>query len=236
MTATTTLTDTNGAAWSLRLVGPLETYGIEHLIADGPLVEFYAGDDADDPDALVGRRDLADVKAAAVLWFGIGRDAVSIGGDALADVKAWLVGVVYDDQCRYAATRQGLDPLADALRAAGVEFNIEQTGGFTMVLTARTALGVFTMTDDGAIVVGLSTAREWYDVGGDSIRDWTVSPEGFARFATLIATMQAAVPMPDADTVESTGLDGTNRQDVAGAPYDWVSVLDAAHIEENHTA
>lgn len=47
----------------------------------------------------------------------------------------------YDADCRTAATRQGLDPLTEALAAANVPHTVEQTGGFCMAVVVPAADG-----------------------------------------------------------------------------------------------
>lgn len=129
----------------------------------------------------------------------------------------------YEAACKAAATAQGLDPLAAALDAAGVEYATEQTGGYCMTLTARTPLGVFAMVQDGLPMVGLFPGRDWYECG-ESAHDWTTSPEGFARFATVLSVMQAPTgpdAVPSRAVAEFAGLDGGGR-------YDWLTVLHAA--------
>jgi hypothetical protein len=73
----------------------------------------------------------------------------------------------YDERCRRAATAQGLDPITEALASAGVEFAVEQTGGFCMAITVRHDGGTWAVTnDEGTIIAG------WYP--GD---EWTEGPE-----------------------------------------------------------
>jgi hypothetical protein len=55
----------------------------------------------------------------------------------------------YAARCAAAATAQGLDPVVDALTAAGIESVVEQTGGFTMVVTVRHDGGTIAITADG---------------------------------------------------------------------------------------
>ncbi len=40
----------------------------------------------------------------------------------------------YDQACKQAATNQGLDPIGALLTEAGIPWNLEQTGGFVMVI------------------------------------------------------------------------------------------------------
>lgn len=54
----------------------------------------------------------------------------------------------YDEACKAAATNQGLDPALSALRAAGIRHELEQTGGFTMVVTVPVQDGTIGITAD----------------------------------------------------------------------------------------
>jgi hypothetical protein len=67
--------------------------------------------------------------------------------------------VSYEDACACAATAQGLDPIADVLRAAGIPFTIDQTGGFTMCIRVP-------MTEDGRQFV--------YVTAGDVLDDYSL--------------------------------------------------------------
>ena len=40
--------------------------------------------------------------------------------------------MTYAEGCAHAATAQGLDPITEALRAAGIPYAVDQTGGFCM--------------------------------------------------------------------------------------------------------
>lgn len=42
--------------------------------------------------------------------------------------------ITYEQACEEAATARGLDPATDALRAAGMPFTVDQTGGFCMMV------------------------------------------------------------------------------------------------------
>lgn len=76
--------------------------------------------------------------------------------NALAELHIIDPGRAYAARCAKAATDQGLDPLTAALVAAGIAYDVEQTGGFCMVVTVRGILdgdeGTFTLTatDEGA--------------------------------------------------------------------------------------
>jgi hypothetical protein len=74
----------------------------------------------------------------------------------------------YERRCQAAATAQGLDPLTEALSAAGIEHAVEQTGGFCMVVTVTARGCVLAMTQDGAVepwLLGLYTAKQWAGEG-----------------------------------------------------------------------
>ena len=43
-------------------------------------------------------------------------------------------GMTYEEACIEATTHQGLDPIVDTLRAAGIPHAVDQTGGFCMVV------------------------------------------------------------------------------------------------------
>jgi hypothetical protein len=69
--------------------------------------------------------------------------------------------VSYEDACRKAATDQGLDPVIEALTTAGIDHQVEQTGGFTMVVTVKVPAGTFAITVDGPYVLGFYTDDSW---------------------------------------------------------------------------
>lgn len=74
----------------------------------------------------------------------------------------------YDDACRKATTDQGLDPVLAALRAADIDHGLEQTGGFTMVVTVLAPNGTFAITNDGGYLLGYYPGDTWensYDGG-----------------------------------------------------------------------
>jgi hypothetical protein len=80
-------------------------------------------------------------------------------------------GRSYEEACRLAASAQGLDPLTAALSAAGVEHEVEQTGGFCMVVTVPAHGFVLAMIHDseepdseaGEWLLGVYTAKGWRD-------------------------------------------------------------------------
>jgi hypothetical protein len=88
--------------------------------------------------------------------------------------------VSYDRACRRAATQQGLDPLTVAatarkleLTGAGVKYDVEQTGGFTMVacfyLDDRDE--VVTITNEGDWIVIAQSRAQWEDYTADDYED-----------------------------------------------------------------
>ncbi len=81
----------------------------------------------------------------------------------------------YDAACRAAATRQGLDPIAERLHSEGIEHAVEQTGGFTMVVTIPLPTGTIAITRDGQdeerpYLLGIYPGDSWQE-GGDEPLD-----------------------------------------------------------------
>ena len=64
-----------------------------------------------------------------------------------------------------AATKQGLDPVVAALSEAGIDFEVEQTGGFTMVATVTRPGGVAAITTEGddEYLVGQYRGDAWVE-------------------------------------------------------------------------
>lgn len=97
-------------------------------------------------------------------------DVVSTGHRAPLD---------YDAACKAAADRQGLTAIGDALAAVGVEMEVEQTGGFTMVgVVRRDDDMLLTLTDDSwdgsLLLAGETTVSDRYEEGEPEIRLWTL--------------------------------------------------------------
>ena len=69
----------------------------------------------------------------------------------------------YDKACKDAATRQGLDPVLAAFKEADVPCTLEQTGGFTMVVTVSCPEGTFAVIDDGGYLLGMYPHTTWQD-------------------------------------------------------------------------
>jgi hypothetical protein len=67
----------------------------------------------------------------------------------------------YDDACQFHATAQGLDPITEALRAAGIPHAVDQTGGFCMCVNVPLREGgspflyVTAGSADGLCMVGM---------------------------------------------------------------------------------
>jgi hypothetical protein len=91
--------------------------------------------------------------------------------------------LTYTDRCVAAATAQGLDPVVDALTAAGLPVELEQTGGFTMVATVRSLSGVVTVTDDDGYSVARFTGTSWDD--GDCAETYTFGLDLAAMLDTV---------------------------------------------------
>lgn len=84
----------------------------------------------------------------------------------------------YDAACAYHATAQGLDPFTQAAREAGLEVQVWQTGGFTMVAAVVDSAGaLWTVTcEDGYILVRFDSVSAWdeddeerYEVVGEQL-------------------------------------------------------------------
>jgi hypothetical protein len=77
----------------------------------------------------------------------------------------------YDEACREATTRQGLDPVIAALAAARIPHAVEQTGGFTMVVTIPSRQpsnpGTWAIICDVVYLLGFYAGTTWEDGEGD---------------------------------------------------------------------
>jgi hypothetical protein len=74
----------------------------------------------------------------------------------------------YDEQCKAATTDQGLDPVIEALTAAGIPHALEQTGGFTMAVTVEAPSGTFAVTKDDGYMLGHYPDGLWETAEGDA--------------------------------------------------------------------
>jgi hypothetical protein len=100
----------------------------------------------------------------------------------------------YADACRAAATMQGLDPLTAAaehcatdLAEAGVSYDVEQTGGFTMVACFYFADQVVTCTHEGDWLVCQQARETWVD--GPQPDDFTQLEVGAGATAGDVVTL-----------------------------------------------
>lgn len=75
----------------------------------------------------------------------------------------------YDLACNSAATNQGLDPVIAALSAAGIPHDLEQTGGFVMVITVQAPTGTYAITAS-------ETEADQYVLGFYPGTTWTTGP------------------------------------------------------------
>lgn len=79
----------------------------------------------------------------------------------------------YTQACEDAATRQGLDPITDALRAAGIPHVVDQTGGFTMCVHVPLDEGdtsyLYLTDDQGGVLIGRYwNCEDWHSEGEDT--------------------------------------------------------------------
>lgn len=82
----------------------------------------------------------------------------------------------YDAACRKATTDQGLDPVIEALRAAGIPHELEQSGGYTMVVTVKVSEGMYAITNDGGFLLGHYPGDSLYGVDeGDVMYSYDVT-------------------------------------------------------------
>jgi len=81
----------------------------------------------------------------------------------------------YSEACKQATTNQGLDPVVERLTAEKIVHVVEQTGGFTMVLTTRVEGGVFGVTADSddpkPYLVCFYAGDDW-DQGEQEVEHW----------------------------------------------------------------
>lgn len=74
----------------------------------------------------------------------------------------------YSERCKLATTAQGLDPVVDALTAAGLPVEVEQTGGFNMVATVRAPGVVVGIIDDATGYLACVYWGDAWDEGGEA--------------------------------------------------------------------
>lgn len=72
--------------------------------------------------------------------------------------------MTYAERCEAAATHQGLDPVRDALDTANISYDVEQTGGFTMVVVVICTRGAVAIVNDvDAYLVGTYPGDSWHE-------------------------------------------------------------------------
>jgi hypothetical protein len=107
------------------------------------------------------------------------------------------IGEEYDAACERAATNQGLDPVMEALRAADIKYNLEQTGGFCMVVTVDVwdtvwraegeRVGTIAITADGGYLIGYYPGNMWRE-GPHEDAELTTVPTPQAVAQHIIST------------------------------------------------
>ncbi|MBS2531954.1 hypothetical protein KGQ20_04140 [Catenulispora sp. NF23] len=137
--------------WPLELRRKAHTV-IEHVMHSYPAARIMAA-------ALI--EDTVDPVAVRRARLAAGRPTSQDEAEGRADFEAWLAEHTgYGAACRWAATDQGLDPISSALRAAGIDHDVDQTGGFCMVVHVSTPHGFYfgiTASEDRNVVAG----RQW---------------------------------------------------------------------------
>ena len=80
----------------------------------------------------------------------------------------------YELACRVAARNQGLNPIQAALKKEKINFELEQTGGFTMVVTVTLNDDLYAITRDaGEYIFCRYAAKDWNE---GSAEEWTNIP------------------------------------------------------------
>jgi hypothetical protein len=80
---------------------------------------------------------------------------VTVNGSRLvSDASGSRVELTYDEKCAMATADQGLDPVIATLNSAGIDHELQQTGGFCMVVTASVPDGMLgiTQSDDSSVM------------------------------------------------------------------------------------
>jgi hypothetical protein len=94
-------------------------------------------------------------------WYGVG---VGLSDPAVDTGRHTMTAMTYEDRCKWAATNQGLDPIVERLTAEGIDHEVEQTGGFTMVVTVAVPSGTVAVTaDTEGYAMGFYPGRTWHD-------------------------------------------------------------------------
>lgn len=119
----------------------------------------------------------------------------------------------YEETCKRAATNQGFDPIMETLAAAGVEYSLDQTGGFCMAVSVPVPGGAyvfgsdFTLEGQGHVDMGFFPGASWYD-GENYPEDpdvWELTKDALKAFAHVAARAQLAVVRTET-IPESNGL------------------------------
>ena len=123
----------------------------------------------------------------------------------------------YLDACDAAATAQGLDPITTALADNGVVATVEQTGGFTMVLTVTADDGTYGVTraddqaDSDRLQVVFYPGSSFYD-GEHEDEDLVIYPPLDLVTTTTLLYLAVSLRRPlTADDLERLGIDAGLR-------------------------
>jgi hypothetical protein len=192
--------EASGATYYVELVARGETYGPGDDEAPYPLVLFFAGDH-EDYDMLLGARRLRDVQHPGghfangqPIEFPSLRDPESIPPQTADAIRSWITSTTYEFACQNAATDQGLDPIMSTLAAAGVEYSLDQTGGYCMAVSVRVIGGTYVLSNDGEVFVGWYPGEEhWLETDEDDVTGWNpIDPSALALWAHTVARLQTA--------------------------------------------
>lgn len=102
----------------------------------------------------------------------------------------------YEQRCRDATTAQGLDPIVEVIRDAGIPVSVDQTGGFCMCVRVDLVEGnsqfLWLTVNDGDVYEGDVVIGRYWDCG-DNIRAndavecdaWCTPPDAEVGIAPL---------------------------------------------------
>lgn len=112
--------------------------------------------------------------------------------------------------CKQAATDQGLDVITIVLAAAGVAYDLDQTGGFTMAVTVPVNSGTYALTNDSIdpddesnLLIGFYAGNAWNEMGDPEFLS-TTNHDGIHAWAHTVAALQAT---ENAATALALGVD-----------------------------
>lgn len=193
------VTDADGAVWSLRYTPDGEVFPPTGEPVRFAQVEFALGADVDDPEGAVGTLSAAVLLASgsmfrpgtAVTFPALRVAPVTMDKDTADLVRDWLRGRAYDQACDRAATSQGLDPVMRILDDAGMAYDLEQTGGFTMCVTFASPRigGTYVIGGDvdlngpsGTAMLAYFPGDTWHECGEPG-EEWVVTADGLRAFA-----------------------------------------------------